>query len=262
MQRTLAYSALECPTQNSKQRLHAVPTLQLFALQARKELTKGNFRQLHWNWGSLLLGLGVVISIVGPINTYLRAGALLHFSATHFLLLERSFPSQSSLCGVRSLREAKRGSRLFSGWCVFAGKLFPGPHLYAGAGIVALWAVAASLVPAMQKGSEAARTLHITLNCVNIALFAWQVSHKSIYLHHQRIADTNQAHLSKADISTAAVLSSDRFWLMRAFACSRCACTFCMLVFHTSGLELICVVLQVPTGLEIVGKVLQFTTLP
>ena len=41
---------------------------------------------------------------------------------------------------------------------------------------MALWAVAASLVPAMQKGSETARTLHITLNCVNIALFAWQVA--------------------------------------------------------------------------------------
>ena len=58
---------------------------------------------------------------------------------------------------------------------IFAGKLFPGPHLYAGAGIVALWATAASLVPAMQKGNDTARTLHITLNCINIGLFAWQV---------------------------------------------------------------------------------------
>lgn len=57
-----------------------------------------------------------------------------------------------------------------------AGKLFPGPHLYAGAGIVALWAVAASLVPAMQRGNDGARTLHITLNCINIGLFAWQVT--------------------------------------------------------------------------------------
>ena len=31
-----------------------------------------------------------------------------------------------------------------------AGKLFPGPHLYAGAAITVLWALAASLVPAMQ----------------------------------------------------------------------------------------------------------------
>ena len=55
------------------------------------------------------------------------------------------------------------------------GKLFPGPHLYAGAGIVILWAAAAALVPQMAKGSEVARTLHITLNCINLALFAWQI---------------------------------------------------------------------------------------
>lgn len=35
--------------------------------------------------------------------------------------------------------------------------------------------VAASLVPAMQKGNETARLAHIGLNCANIALFAWQV---------------------------------------------------------------------------------------
>jgi hypothetical protein len=55
------------------------------------------------------------------------------------------------------------------------GRLFPGPHLFAGAGIVALWAAAAALVPAMQKGNEGARSAHIALNAVNLALFAWQV---------------------------------------------------------------------------------------
>lgn len=55
------------------------------------------------------------------------------------------------------------------------GKLFPGPHLWAGAAIVALWAAAASLVPAMQKGNDNARSAHIALNAVNLALFAWQV---------------------------------------------------------------------------------------
>lgn len=55
------------------------------------------------------------------------------------------------------------------------GKLFPGPHLYAGAAIVALWAAAAALVPAMQKGNNGARQAHIALNAVNVALFAWQV---------------------------------------------------------------------------------------
>ena len=55
------------------------------------------------------------------------------------------------------------------------GKLFPGPHLYAGAGIVVLWAAAAALTPQMQKGNDTARSLHIALNSVNLLLFAWQI---------------------------------------------------------------------------------------
>ena len=38
-----------------------------------------------------------------------------------------------------------------------------------------LWAISASLVPEMQKGNDAARIAHITLNTVNVALFGWQV---------------------------------------------------------------------------------------
>ena len=56
-----------------------------------------------------------------------------------------------------------------------AGKLFPGPHLYAGAAIVVLWALAASLVPYMQKGNDTARSVHIAANTINLGLFAWQV---------------------------------------------------------------------------------------
>ncbi|KAJ4957091.1 hypothetical protein NE237_013874 [Protea cynaroides] len=55
------------------------------------------------------------------------------------------------------------------------GKLFPGPHLFAGAAITVLWAAAAALVPAMQKGSETARSLHIALNALNVLLFIWQI---------------------------------------------------------------------------------------
>jgi hypothetical protein len=55
------------------------------------------------------------------------------------------------------------------------GKLFPGPHLFAGAGIVVLWALAAALVPAMQKGNDNARNMHIALNALNFGLFVWQV---------------------------------------------------------------------------------------
>ncbi len=59
--------------------------------------------------------------------------------------------------------------------CPRAGKLFPGPHLYAGAMITVLWGLSAALVPAMQKGNDSARTAHIALNCVNLLLFASQV---------------------------------------------------------------------------------------
>lgn len=55
------------------------------------------------------------------------------------------------------------------------GKLFPGPHLFAGAGITVLWAVAAALVPKMQKGEEWARTAHIAVNVAILGLFTWQL---------------------------------------------------------------------------------------
>lgn len=94
----------------------------------RKELVAGNFKDKHHNWGNLLLSLGVMTSVAGGMNTYVRVG-----------------------------------------------KLFPGPHLYAGVGITVLWAMAAALVPYMQKGNTVARNAHIALNCVNLGLFAWQV---------------------------------------------------------------------------------------
>ena len=56
-----------------------------------------------------------------------------------------------------------------------SGKLFPGPHLYAGAAITVLWALAASMTPAMAKGNDAARNAHITFNALNVGLFLWQV---------------------------------------------------------------------------------------
>ncbi|CAL4971760.1 unnamed protein product [Urochloa decumbens] len=96
--------------------------------EERKKLLKGSFRDRHFNAGSILLGLGVLESVGGAINTYLRTG-----------------------------------------------KLFPGPHLFAGAAITVLWAGAAALVPAMQKGDETARSLHIALNTINVLLFVWQI---------------------------------------------------------------------------------------
>lgn len=56
-----------------------------------------------------------------------------------------------------------------------AGKLFPGPHLYAGAGLVVCWALAAACVPSMQKGNDTARSVHIGANVLGMGLFGWQV---------------------------------------------------------------------------------------
>merc|ERR1712127_1117648 len=56
-----------------------------------------------------------------------------------------------------------------------AGKLFPGPHLYAGAGLVVCWALAGAMVPAMQKGNDTARSIHIAANVSGMGLFAWQI---------------------------------------------------------------------------------------
>jgi hypothetical protein len=47
--------------------------------------------------------------------------------------------------------------------------------MYTLAGITILWALAAALVPAMQKGNDVARNLHIALNAVNVLLFIWQI---------------------------------------------------------------------------------------
>lgn len=96
--------------------------------QERKTIIQSKPQEKHFNWGSLLLGIGVAISIEGPVNTWMRTG-----------------------------------------------KLFPGPHLYAGAMITVLWGLSAALVPAMQKGNDNARSAHIALNCVNLLLFASQV---------------------------------------------------------------------------------------
>ena len=57
-----------------------------------------------------------------------------------------------------------------------AGKLFPGPHLYAGAGVVVAWAMAAAMAPHMAKGKDWARTAHISLNVLALGFFTWQAS--------------------------------------------------------------------------------------
>lgn len=47
--------------------------------------------------------------------------------------------------------------------------------IFVSTGITVLWAAAAALVPAMQKGNDTARSLHIALNVLNVLLFVWQI---------------------------------------------------------------------------------------
>jgi len=54
-------------------------------------------------------------------------------------------------------------------------KLFPGPHLFAGAAVCVLWVLAAACVPYMEKGNETARTAHIGFNVTSVGLFLWQL---------------------------------------------------------------------------------------
>lgn len=44
--------------------------------EERKKLAQGGYRDKHWNWGSLLLAMGVGLAIEGGTNTYMRAGRL------------------------------------------------------------------------------------------------------------------------------------------------------------------------------------------
>jgi hypothetical protein len=54
------------------------------------------------------------------------------------------------------------------------GKLFVGPHLLAGLGVMALAALSAGLAPFMQQGNQFARNLHLVSNAVLLAIFGWQ----------------------------------------------------------------------------------------
>ncbi len=54
------------------------------------------------------------------------------------------------------------------------GKLFVGPHLIAGLGMMVMVTISASLVPYMQKGNPFARFTHVGLNMSMLLIFAWQ----------------------------------------------------------------------------------------
>jgi len=55
-------------------------------MQTRKQLLAGDFRDKHFKTGSILLGGGVTVSILGAFDTYFRAGkvSILHPLWRHF----------------------------------------------------------------------------------------------------------------------------------------------------------------------------------
>ncbi len=95
--------------------------------ETRKELIKGNFKERHYQVGSIFLAL-VVLGTVGAMTvTYINNG-----------------------------------------------KLFVGPHLIAGLGMMSMVAISTSAVPYMQKGNKFARLVHVGLNMNMLLIFAWQ----------------------------------------------------------------------------------------
>jgi hypothetical protein len=54
------------------------------------------------------------------------------------------------------------------------GKLVLGPHLFVGGSVVTLVLATAALTPALQRGQDWARSLHVSLNGLILVLFGWQ----------------------------------------------------------------------------------------
>lgn len=83
---------------------------------------------------------------------------------------ERHFKVSSSLFAVVTLATFGGMANTYTR----AGKLFPGPHLYAGLGIIATMSVMTSMVPYMHKGKAWARNTHFTGALLVSGLFLWQ----------------------------------------------------------------------------------------
>lgn len=83
---------------------------------------------------------------------------------------ERHFKTSSTLFAVVSCSTFFGMANTFNR----AGKLFPGPHLYTGLGVVALLSIMSAFVPYMQKGKDWARNSHFAAGIVVSSLFLWQ----------------------------------------------------------------------------------------
>eukprot|EP00628_Pelagophyceae_sp_CCMP2097_P025183 CAMPEP_0184230450 /NCGR_PEP_ID=MMETSP0976-20121227/22778_1 /TAXON_ID=483370 /ORGANISM="non described non described, Strain CCMP2097" /LENGTH=308 /DNA_ID=CAMNT_0026535439 /DNA_START=24 /DNA_END=951 /DNA_ORIENTATION=+ len=156
-----AVLAAVAPEADSTRQAAAVAELQLSLdgiSASRKSLADGNFKDNHYLLGTVLLAIGIPFAIEGPVNTYMRAGKLFpgdhvyaaaqSSRADHFRYATPGLESRAFV-GARRRRCAAKQSRR------------------------RLWAIAAALVPHMQKGKEWARTGHIGLNGISVLAFAY-----------------------------------------------------------------------------------------
>lgn len=85
---------------------------------------------------------------------------------------KRHFDTSASIFAIMTLATFSGMANTYTR----TGKLFPGPHLYAGLGLVTLMSFMSALVPQMQAGKLWAKNAHFTLAFPVVILFAWQVN--------------------------------------------------------------------------------------
>ena len=105
--------------------------------------------------------------------------------------------------------------------------------------------IAASMVPLMSRGNDTARSVHIGANALTVALFLWQASLGSLLCRCP--------HGFHLFLVPPAALAPPK-------SCLALQILPCFLLFFPPRWDLS--LMQVPTGLEIVGKVFEFASWP
>lgn len=117
-----------------------------------------------------LLGLSVYTLYLGIQYRRARTGAAEDIKKEKGKLREKHYTLSSILLALVVLGNLGGMGITY----INNGKLFVGPHLLVGLGMLALFATSAALVPWMTKGNDLARNAHIALNVGVLGLFSWQ----------------------------------------------------------------------------------------
>lgn len=117
-----------------------------------------------------LLGLSVYTLYLGIQYRRARTGAAEDIKKDKGKLREKHYTLSSILLALVVLGNLGGMGITY----INNGKLFVGPHLLVGLGMLALFATSAALVPWMTKGNDLARNAHIALNVGVLGLFSWQ----------------------------------------------------------------------------------------